>query len=282
MDEITILANAKINLALAVKYRRADGFHELESIFQEIDFADRLRIRKSEGVRFRSNLDFLAMDPTNLCTAAARLIMETFGVSGLEIELDKRIPIGAGLGGGSSDAAAVLKAAVQLYDLPVEIEDLHPLAERLGSDVPFFLTGGSAWVTGRGEIIQPISTGTDYQLVLVLPDIRISTAWAYKNLNLDLTKKGHEYKFRGFKFHEIAVTDFRKSYFNDFEESVFSVHPALRDIKQKLYDAGADFAAMSGSGSTMFGVFESVSRAREAGEKLRPVYEVRLVRPVSG
>ena len=280
MDEITILANAKINLALAVKYRRADGFHELESIFQEIDFADRLRIRKSEGIRFRSNLDFLDRDPTNLCTAAARMIMETFNISGLEIELDKRIPAGAGLGGGSSDAAAVLKAAVQLFGLPNTIEDLHPLAERLGSDVPFFLTGGTAWVTGRGEIIKSFATRAEYHLLLVLPDIRISTAWAYKNLNLDLTKKGHEYKFRGFEFHEIAVTDFRKSYFNDFEESVFSVHPALRDIKQKLYDAGADFAAMSGSGSTMFGVFESGSRARKAGEKLGSVYEVRIVRPV--
>jgi len=282
MQQVKIAANAKINLALAIKYRRPDGFHELESIFQEIDFFDDLVVKKNRGILFTSNLGSLEADPTNLCVAAAELMVRTFGISGLAIDLHKRIPVGAGLGGGSSDAAAVLKAANQLFGLNKRTEELIPLAEQLGSDVPFFLTGKKAHVTGRGEIIEPIPGGDPYHLLLILPDIQISTVWAYKNLNLDLTKKVREHKFRGFEYCKIVVTDFRGNYFNDFENSVFKAYPVLSEIKKKLYEAGADYAAMSGSGSTMFGVFENASLALKAREILKSAYVVKLTQPVTG
>ncbi len=282
MQEISIAAYAKINLTLAIKYRRPDGYHELESIFQEIDFCDQLTIRKSEGIQFNSDLKSLETDSSNLCIAAAGLMISAFGISGLSIGLEKRIPIGAGLGGGSSDAAAVLKGASMLYSLNLEKNLLNPLAEKLGSDVPFFLTGKTAYVTGRGEKIKPLSGGEAYHLVLVIPNIRISTIWAYKNLNLDLTKKVREPKFRGFKFHEIGVRDFRTNYYNDFENTVFTAYPALLEIKERLYGAGAKYAALSGSGSTIFGVFKKRSQAQKASEILKSAYTVQIAKPLLG
>lgn len=282
MQEIRIAANAKINLALAIKYRRPDGYHEIESIFQEIDFSDHLIIKKYEGIRFTSNLKSLETDPSNLCVAATRLMMESFGISGLSINLDKKIPIGAGLGGGSSDAAAVLKAAAQLFELNLGRSELIPLAEQLGSDVPFFLNGKTAWVTGRGEKIQPIAAEQDYFLLLVLPEVRISTVWAYKKLNLNLTKEECKHKFIGFNFHEIGVTDFKKYCYNDFERTLFVVFPELAEIKQRIYDAGADFAALSGSGSTVFGVFQSRSQAEKACNLLESAYTVQYAKPILG
>ncbi len=282
MQEIKIAANAKINLALAIKYRRPDGYHEIESIFQEIDFCDHLTIKRYEGIHFTSNLKSLETDPSNLCVAAARLMMEIFGITGLSMILDKKIPAGAGLGGGSSNAAAVLKAAAQLFDLHLDSGALTPLAERLGSDVPFFLTGKTALVTGRGEKIKPLAAGQNYFLILVLPELRISTVWAYKNLNLNLTKEECKHKFIGFNFREIGITDFRKYYYNDFERTLFMVYPELAEIKQRIYDAGADFAALSGSGSTLFGVFQSRWQAEEACKLLESAYTVRCAKPILG
>ena len=282
MQEIRIAANAKINLALAIRYRRPDGYHEIESIFQEIDFCDHLIIKKYEGIRFTSNLKSLETDPSNLCVAATRLMMENFGIAGLSINLDKKIPVGAGLGGGSSDAAAVLKAAAQLFDLHLDRRALIALAEQLGSDVPFFLTGRTAWVTGRGEKIKPVAAEQNYFLLLVLPEIRISTVWAYKKLNLNLTKDECKHKFIGFNFHEIGVTDFKKYYYNDFERTLFVVFPELAEIKQRIYDAGADFAALSGSGSTLFGIFQSRSQAEKACNLLESAYKVQLAKPILG
>jgi 4-diphosphocytidyl-2-C-methyl-D-erythritol kinase len=282
MESIQITANAKINLALAIKYRRPDGYHELESIFQEIDFGDDLEIRKSEGIQFSSDYKALETDPANLCTAAGGLMMRSFGIPGLSIHLKKRIPVGAGLGGGSSDAAAVLKAADRLFGLGLGPAGLTRPAEHLGSDVPFFLYGKTAYVTGRGDVIKPLSGGASYHLLLVFPGIKIPTVWAYKNLDLDLTKKLHGHKFKGFEFHETGIAEFRNSYFNDFERTVFAAYPALQDIRKRVYDAGADFAAMSGSGSTIFGVFADESRARDASEILKPVFNVQLARPILG
>ena len=282
MEKMRITANAKINLALAIKHRRPDGYHELESIFQEIDFGDDLEIHKSEGIQFSSDFKALESDPSNLCTAAAGLMMRSFGIPGLAINLHKRIPVGAGLGGGSSDAAAVLRAADRLFGLELGPEGLRRPAEQLGSDVPFFLYGKTAYVAGRGEVIKPLSGGTPYYLLLVFPDVNIPTSWAYKNLDLDLTKKLHDHKFKGFEFHKTAIADFRNSYFNDFEKTVFTAYPALQEIRKRVYDAGADFAAMSGSGSTIFGVFADESCARDASEILKPVFNVQLARPILG
>jgi 4-diphosphocytidyl-2-C-methyl-D-erythritol kinase len=280
MNSIEIKANAKINLALAVKHKRDDGYHELELIFQEIDLFDRLVLSSDNAINFITNSSDLTNESDNICIKAVRLMQHEFNIPGLKIYLEKRIPIGGGLGGGSSDAAAVLKGTRELYKLTVPDEHLLALASELGADVPFFIIGKAAYGTGIGEILRPITIYKDYHVLLVIPDVRISTVWAYKNLNLALTSKSGDYKFRGFRFQDLKLSDFRSEFFNDFEESVFKAYPSLRDLKSRLYDEGASFAAMSGSGSVLFGLFDtekSCSLALNAMSKDTPC---QMVKPI--
>ena len=147
-----IKSNAKINLALAIKYKRPDGFHEIESIFQEIDLYDEIFLEKEDRIILQTDSLDIPGDENNICVKAAQAICKKYQVSGVNIKLVKNIPVGAGLGGGSSNAAAVLKGINNLYDLKIDQLELSGMAAELGSDVPFFLNGGSAYVTGRGEI----------------------------------------------------------------------------------------------------------------------------------
>ncbi len=239
MNSIEIKANAKINLALAVKHKRDDGYHELELIFQEINLSDRLVLAKNEAITFSTDSQDLMSDSDNICIKAVQLLKREFNIPGLKIYLEKKIPIGGGLGGGSSDAAAVLKGARELYDLQIDNDQLISLASELGADVPFFMLGKAAYGTGIGELLNPITIYSDYYILLVIPDIRISTVWAYKNLNLALTSKNGDYKFRGFRFQDLKLSNFRSEFFNDFEKSVFKTHPLLGKLKSRLYSEGA-------------------------------------------
>jgi 4-diphosphocytidyl-2-C-methyl-D-erythritol kinase len=279
LKSVSLRANAKINLALAIKYKRDDGYHEIESIFQEIDFFDQINIAQDTKISFKSNSTDLQHDQKNLCVRAAMLIQDKYDIPGVKIKLTKRIPVGAGLGGGSSDAAAVIKGIISVYSLRADHSDLLTAAAQLGSDVPFFLTGGTAYVTGRGEKIRPIRMNLDYYLVLVFPDIPISTVWAYKNLNLALTKNDYGYKFTGFKFQDLPPSQFRSEYYNDFETTVFAAYPDLKKIKELLNASGADYAAMSGSGSAMFAVFASRRDAKKASSALGREYNCIITRP---
>ena len=280
MNSITIQANAKINLALFVRYKREDGFHEIESIFQEIDFADRITVKRSEGIVFNTNSKRLSNSRKNLCTDAGYLLKEECKIPGLEISLQKIIPISAGLGGGSSDAAAVLKAGLKLYKVKLSRKKLSSLAAKLGSDVPFFLSGKTAYVYGRGDGIRKIRSQYNYYIVLIIPKLSISTSWAYKNLRLGLTKKECNLKLISLEFYGLNVEDFKKFFYNDFEESVFKVYPQLREIKHSLYKEGADYASLSGSGSTIFGIFQSPDTANRACNLLSRFYRCELVKPV--
>jgi 4-diphosphocytidyl-2-C-methyl-D-erythritol kinase len=280
MDRLELTANAKINLHLAVKYKRPDGFHQLESIFQEVAFGDRIVLNKSSEVKFTTDSEVLTVEGNNLCERAARLLQQEAGIPGLEIYLEKRIPMGAGLGGGSSDAAAVLRGANELYQLGIGREKLSQLGAQLGSDVPFFINGRTAWVTGRGEQIEPVEWEVPYWLILVFPGVMIPTALAYKNLNLGLTKKVDAVKFAVSNFQRLPLAEYRNWFRNDFEISVYDQHAELSEIRDELYQAGALYAVMSGSGSTIFGVFESESSARRAAGKLPTDYRQKIVRPV--
>jgi 4-diphosphocytidyl-2-C-methyl-D-erythritol kinase len=281
MKSVSIRANAKINLALAVKFRRADGYHEIESIFQEIDYYDQIDLTPNNELTLKTYSKDIPLDRDNLCLQAAKLMQAKFGLSGVNITLNKHIPVGAGLGGGSSNAAAVIKGILQLFDVQAEQSDLIPLAAQLGSDVPFFLKGGTAYITGRGEEIRPIMMNLDYHIVLVFPGLSISTVWAYKNLNLPLTKNDSGYKLIGFKFRDLSTAQFRTEFYNDFEKTVFAVYPELEEIKRRLYSAGAQYAALSGSGSTLFGVFGSPVDAETARSMLKNDYTCVLSRPIS-
>jgi 4-diphosphocytidyl-2-C-methyl-D-erythritol kinase len=280
MNEIFIRANAKVNLALAVLYRRADGYHEIDTIIQEIDFHDDVHLARSHEILFTCDDRRLPGDTTNLCVKAAVLLKRIFNIPGISIVLKKRIPIGAGLGGGSSDAAAVLKGARMLYDLDVSDSQLLELAARLGSDVPFFISGGSCLARGRGEILKSIKLDTDFTILLITPNVEVSTVWAYKNLKIGLTKECYDFKFIGFKFHNLAVSSFKSEFYNDFEKIVFAAYPQLGEIKESLYAQGATFASLSGSGSALFGIFTSAGEAQRVQKNIASYHTCRLVKPV--
>jgi 4-diphosphocytidyl-2-C-methyl-D-erythritol kinase len=280
MDSIEVKANAKINLALAVKYKRDDGYHEIELIFQEIDFHDRIILEKANSLSFRTDSKLLQKESDNLCLTAAKYLQEEFGIPGLNIFLEKKLPIGSGLGGGSSDAASVLKGGIDLHGIEIPHQKLQSIAEKIGSDVPFFLKGGTAYGSGRGEILKTIQITTDYFILLVIPEIKISTPWAYKNLNLTLTRKNDDYKFKGFAIQNLNLVDFRSEFHNDFENLVFKHHPELASVKSDVYKLGAEYASLSGSGSALYGLYKSKSAAENAGEKLKSKHSIYICRPV--
>jgi 4-diphosphocytidyl-2-C-methyl-D-erythritol kinase len=254
--EARVSAFAKLNLDLRVLYKRTDGYHELRSIFQTISLADEIRIRFSKSRRtaitLAGNLDI----PDNLVVRAAQVCLDELRLSAaIDFELQKRIPMGGGLGGGSSDAAAVLLALPALARKPVAMERLIELAAQLGSDVPFFLLGGTAAVLGRGDELYPVPDLRSPHVLLVSPDIHVSTPEAYRLLSPRLTAESAKSKLAGFQAqlwtHDLGTA------VNDFEPVVFEQHPRLKTIRNQLRRAGATIALMTGSGSSIFGIFES-------------------------
>ena len=245
--------NAKINIGLQIVRKRPDGYHDLQTVFYPTDFfTDTLCITPSpEDFVFRmESAEDLGDNDKNLCVKAFRMLQEDFGITGVELFLRKGIPTGAGLGGGSADAAFTLKLLADIFQLPVTESKMVEYALRLGSDVPFFLYNQPVYATGRGEVMTPIDLDLSaYQLKIVKPDIYVSTKEAYagitpKESNVFLPNVLQQ----DVKSWSGIVT-------NDFEDSVFAKHPQLREIKEAFYRDGALYAAMSGSGSAIFGLF---------------------------
>ncbi|HYK02476.1 MAG TPA: 4-(cytidine 5'-diphospho)-2-C-methyl-D-erythritol kinase [Thermoanaerobaculia bacterium] len=237
---------AKINWSLRIIGKRADGFHDLETVFQTISLHDELTFRDSDRMSLTCDDPTIPTDDTNLVLRAARAV----SAPPTAIELKKRIPTGGGLGGGSSNAATTLLA------LGAERDDLAGIALNLGSDVPFFLLGGTAYATGRGEVLTPIAPMNGIPLLLLLPEARVLTKDAFARITRYSQTLGIDAYTRGFEV-----------FTNDFEEPVFAMLPRLRELKERLYAAGAQFAAMSGSGSTLFGAF-ATKAARDAAATL--------------
>lgn len=264
-----VRALAKINLDLRVLGKRPDGYHELRTVFQTISLADALEIVYQPGRRTSISLDDPLEIPGNLVVRAAELAMEEMNARGhLTINLRKRIPMGAGLGGGSSDAAAVLLALPVLAAREIPLPRLLELGMNLGSDVPFFLLGGAAVGIGRGAELFPLpDPAPGASGVLVAPELRISTAEAYRRLSPRLTIKSQENKI--FSFQSFAWDrGVPKIGCNDFEEIVFEQYPRLARLKKRLSDAGALPALMTGSGSAIFGLFSDRDAARKALDAL--------------
>lgn len=258
MDRIKLLSPAKINIGLRVLRKRVDGYHDIETIFHEVKLFDEIEMEIYDEIEFESDSDEIPRGFENLCLKAVRIFFESFGIhSGVRIYLKKRIPVGAGLGGGSSNSATVLKGLNILFNVGADDDHLCELGSLIGSDVPFFIKGGTAYATGRGEIIEPIDVKVPYKIVIVYPGVKISTAWAYENLKL----KGHEGKESLKKIFVENVKNpaaLRELIGNDFEELVFSHYPVVEDVKRKLYKLGSVFSLMSGSGSAVFGFFEEI------------------------
>jgi 4-diphosphocytidyl-2-C-methyl-D-erythritol kinase len=261
-----VRALAKINLDLRVLGKRPDGFHELRTVFQTIDLADTLEIAYTPARKTTISLVDELHIANNLVERAARALMVAMRVTGqVEMRLTKRIPMGAGLGGGSSDAAAVLLALPVLIGRHVDLPKLIAIGEQLGSDVPFFLLGGTAVGIGRGSELFPLPDTPPRQGLLVAPGIHVNTAQAYRDLSPRLTTELQQNKIDSFQ-SVTWDTSRLTTVCNDFEAVVFEQHRKLATLKKRLVRAGATAALMTGSGSALFGLFpdgNGISRARE-------------------
>jgi 4-diphosphocytidyl-2-C-methyl-D-erythritol kinase len=281
MRSITIRAHAKINLSLSIGDKRDDGFHDVRTILQGIDLADRVICEPSRGpFQIVCSTAAVPADRTNLVWTAAQRLWEAVArkgeLRGVCITLDKHIPPRAGLGGGSSDAAATLVALRRLWKLPVNDQALYAIAAKLGSDVPYFLIGGTALGLGRGEEVYPLDDLPRLWVVLIFPPFGIATADAYRWLD-DVREKGASVASSG----SLPGTWLGRGVglSNDLEPPIVERHPVIGKLKDQLMKMGAALAAMSGSGSTVFGVFTTERAANAAAKKLaRSGADVRATR----
>ncbi len=277
---LTLKAPAKINWFLNVLGRRSDGYHEIQSLIQKVTIYDVLTLSLPEetaraglhpGLTRADSIVIETAAPIplkqNLIYKAALLLKTRYGIEkGVTISLEKNIPMGAGLGGGSSDAAAALAGLNSVWSLGLSPGELTRMAEELGSDVPFFLDGALSYVQGRGEKIIPCNAQESADLLLVKPSFEVSTAWVYKNFAI-LTKKDENVNnIKHFirNIERAELSGITGSLSNDLESVTIGSYPVIAEIKEMLCNQGAVFSLMSGSGSTVFGVFESRKKAEEA------------------
>ena len=267
---IRVFAPAKINLVLRILDRRTDGYHNLWSLMQTVQVEDEITLALTgahSGVTLRCDEPSLKTDDSNLVSRAAVAVMAQSGrTGGLDITLAKRIPMGAGLGGGSSDAAATIIGLNQLFNLEWSAEQMAHIGQTLGSDVSFFFFAPSATVAGRGEQVAPIRIKGTRWVVLVNPGFPVETKWAYQQLTANRAgvvplSQSHAMLEQA---SELGWEQVLEAAENDFEGPVFKAYPLLQEIKHRLLALEADVALLSGSGATVFGVFRNEAKARQA------------------
>lgn len=273
-EKITIPAFAKINLGLRVHGRREDGYHEISTIFQTVSLHDTLTFRHAPGEQLELLCTDFAIpaDESNLVLRAAVALRGRYGVRrGACVELSKVIPAGGGLGGGSADAAVTLAALASLWGLEADVSGLAEIGARLGADVPFFLSGGTALGTGTGAEIRPLADAPKMHLLVVTPVVRVSTAEAYRALGAPaLTKAGAVANLSVSRTEADFPDSLCDVWSNDFEAVVVRLYPEIGRAREALKRAGANRALLSGSGSSVFGVFESKGDAERARASLGP------------
>ncbi|HEX7357176.1 MAG TPA: 4-(cytidine 5'-diphospho)-2-C-methyl-D-erythritol kinase [Ignavibacteriaceae bacterium] len=262
MDSILLNSPAKINIGLNIINKRSDGFHNLETIFYPLNLFDELHFSKSDEFNFKSNDQNLTNDKSNLICRAIHLLENEFNLNlKVKVNLKKNIPIGAGLGGGSSNAASTLLAVAKLFELEIDKKQLVELALKLGSDVPYFLNPVPAFAELRGENIIPLDLNIDNYLLIVNPGIHISTKWAFGLIKPEQPKislKSLLDKTR------IDINELMRIAKNDFEKIVFDHFPEIREIKQNLLSFGALFSMMTGTGSTVWAMFDDKELAHQS------------------
>jgi 4-diphosphocytidyl-2-C-methyl-D-erythritol kinase len=263
---LRILSPAKINLFLRVTGRRADGYHNLISLMCRVGLFDEVLLRPAEAVGLQCSDPSLPCDQTNLAVRAALLFFESVGrAGGVAITLRKRIPVSAGLGGGSSNAASILLGLNHLSGFPLSPRRLKRLGRRLGADVPFFMADGPALASGVGDILAPFPNLPSFHVIIACPPFGVATAEIYRRFNLRLTNcPKHLTKAR---FKEEAF-DPARHLCNDLEAVTLALHPELREVKRLLLREGALGALMSGSGGSVFGLFADADRADRAAGRL--------------
>ncbi|WP_241475151.1 4-(cytidine 5'-diphospho)-2-C-methyl-D-erythritol kinase [Priestia flexa] len=281
--KLMVKAPAKINLSLDVLHKRTDGYHEVKMVMTTIDLADRIELSEREDGRIviYSHNRFVPDDQRNLAYQAAQLLKKRYKVDkGVNILIDKQIPVAAGLAGGSSDAAATLRGLNQLWDLGLSLDMLAELGAEIGSDVSFCVYGGTALATGRGEVIEHIEAPPNCWVILAKPEIGVSTADVYRNLKVQNVSHPN---VEGM-IEAIEAGDYRemcKYVGNVLEEVTLKMHPEVLLIKEQMKRFGADAVLMSGSGPTVFGLVQHDSRMHRIYNGLRgfcdKVYAVRLI-----
>ena len=254
--------HCKINLGLSILEKRKDGFHNLETVFYPVGLKDMIEIipikKNTQHVPFSSSgIAVPGKDSDNLCVKAYHILKNDFPhLSSIQMHLHKVIPMGAGLGGGSSDATAVIQLLNKLFSLQLSKDALLHYTALLGSDCPFFLYEQPCHATGRGEILNALSLSLkEYQIILIHPSISISTAWAFRQIQ-PATKNKNIIEI----IHQ-PIHSWKQELINDFEAPILSAHPILQSIKNELYEKGAIYASMSGSGSSFYGIFEKSTKS---------------------
>lgn len=247
--------NAKINIGLQVTERRPDGYHNLDTVFYPIPLHDALEVIVAEGADYDcrlhlSGVDIAGAPDTNLVVRAYRLLAADYPLPSVDIYLHKHIPTGAGLGGGSADASYMLRMLNEMFTLGISTERLEAYAAQLGADCPFFITCTPVYATGIGNEFHPITLDlSGLHIVIVKPEVFVSTKEAYSMVHPEKPAVTLDKKIAA------PISEWRESISNDFEKGIFALHPELQGIKDKLYELGAVYAAMSGSGSALFGLF---------------------------
>jgi 4-diphosphocytidyl-2-C-methyl-D-erythritol kinase len=267
---------AKVNLGLHVHGKREDGFHELETIFQMVSLFDDVELELlSSGIKLECDMPGIPTDDTNLVCKAALLLRKSYQVEGkgVSIRIKKKIPFGAGLGGGSGNAAGVLMGLNRLWDLNIDREKLFTLAAELGSDVPFFLTSPCALGKGRGERLKVLESCSKFQVLLVFPGFPIATSWVYQNLRLKLTKRPNNISILRKNLSLSNITSLGSQLYNDLESVVIQKFPEVKVVKDELWAWGALGVLLSGSGSTVFGIFDDPEKAQVACASLNGDWE---------
>lgn len=275
---IKLKTGAKINIGLRILKKRKDGYHNISTVFQELKFGDELKISKADKkCRFSSNVEWLKNDDTNLCVQTWMKMKEHFPViKGVDIKLEKQIPFGAGLGGGSSNAAGIIKGLNSIYKLNLSELQMKSIALSLGADVSFFIKGGTQQGEGIGDKLEILPSPVRGAVLLVIPDIHIDTSWAYGMIKKRLDYVDISPNFPGLFKENIFPEEIFK---NDFEKIVFPAYPEIGKIKAALIDLGAVYASLSGSGSTVYGIFNNESFASSAKLHFNSTYHTVVTSP---
>lgn len=272
-------SNTKINIGLKVINKRSDGFHNIVTIFQEVDFGDKIELKKCKsGCHLKSNVDWIPLDNTNLCHKAYNILCKKLNQDlGVKIYLNKRVPIGSGIGGGSANAAATLLGLNSLYSLGLDYKKLEKIGSHVGADVPFFIKGGTQIGEEKGFKLSPINKKLDAVILLVIPMVTIDTGWAYRQIKNKLKSDQRIHRFA-----DLMRSDFLsfKFFENDFEKIVIPAYPEIGSIKNRMLDSGAKFASLSGSGSTVFGIFDNIAYAKKAESFFHNSHLTILTRPI--
>ena len=281
MKTVKINSYAKVNVGLKILNKRSDGYHNISTIFQEIDLYDELTISKNiSGCQFSSNVNWLQNDQNNLCVIAYNHMKDLYDIKGIDIMLTKNISRGSGLGSGSSNAAAVLKSISKIYDLNVSDKDLIEIGSKIGADVPFFIKGGIQIGEGKGDELISLKSAIKGWYLIITPDLIIDTKWAYSQFKNILDNATLPTKFSDLFSEKIFDLDTIKFFENDFESVVFPTYPEIGAIKSELIALGAKFASLSGSGSTVFGIFDDNAKINKAFSHFSPMHKTHIAHPV--